>query len=58
MGREKSPGRSRGPSGLFEEAERLIAADPIGTQELIVRSTGTSRPPSPGLREQPRSPSK
>ena len=34
---------------LFEEAERLITADPIGTQELIVRARGTSRPPSPGL---------
>ena len=34
---------------LFEEAERLITADPIGTQELIVRRAGTSRPPSPGL---------
>ena len=33
---------------LFEEAERLITAYPIGTQELIVRA-GTSRPPSPGF---------
>ena len=41
---------------LFEEAERLITADPIGTQELIVRAAGTSRPPSPGLENNLRSP--
>jgi hypothetical protein len=41
---------------LFEEAERLIAADPIGTQELIVRARRNLAAAIARPREQPRSP--
>src|SRR5512135_233585 len=41
---------------LFEEAERLITADPIGTQELIVRARRNLAAASARPREQPRSP--
>ena len=41
---------------LFEEAERLITADPIGTQELIVRARRNLAAAIARPREQPRSP--
>jgi hypothetical protein len=41
---------------LFEEAERLITADPIGTQELIVRARRNLEAALARPREQPRSP--
>ena len=41
---------------LFEEAERLITADPIGTQELIVRVCRNLEAAIGRPREQPRSP--
>ncbi len=41
---------------LFEEAERLITADPIGTQELIVRARRNLAAALARPREQPHSP--
>ena len=41
---------------LFEEAERLSTADPIGTQELIVRARRNLEAAIARPREQPRSP--